>query len=165
MKSPNLHFSVETLGREHSRANPKSSSMAEQEDGDYAFNLSSPPMTKPPRVASMSTRLQSPTSHPFHLGSNDDQLERAQARAARAAAIRRKPTAPPPPSHSGDHVLFDKNQIMELYHNCIKLASENVWEDIEDLLFCLPVATRGLFSLLFVFCRKLTRRIHGSLAW
>ncbi|KAM0939546.1 putative condensin complex subunit 2/barren [Dioscorea sansibarensis] len=125
MKSPNLHFSVETLRRERSRANPNSSSMAEQEDGDYAFNISSPPTTKPHRVASMSTRLQSPTSHPFHLGSNDDQLERAQARAARAAAIRRKPTAPPPPSRSGDHVLFDKNQIMELYHNCIKLASEN----------------------------------------
>ncbi|KAJ0982430.1 hypothetical protein J5N97_010685 [Dioscorea zingiberensis] len=95
--------------------------MGEQKDGEY----SSPVPSKPHRGAPMSSRLQSPTAHPFHLGSNDDQLERAQARAARAAAIRRKPSLPPPPSYSGDHVFLDKNQIMELYHNCIKLASEN----------------------------------------
>ncbi|CAH9060356.1 unnamed protein product [Cuscuta europaea] len=60
---------------------------------------------------------------PFFLGSNDDNFERAQARAARAAAIRRKrvslahtPAADP---------WLDQNQIFELFQNCIKLASEN----------------------------------------
>ncbi|KAJ8639040.1 hypothetical protein MRB53_015734 [Persea americana] len=75
--------------------------------------------------APIASRLQSPTS-PFFLGSNDDQLERAQARAARAAASRRKSAAPPPPSvrvPSPD--LFTKDQIFELFQNCIKLASEN----------------------------------------
>nr|GMC78926.1 condensin complex subunit 2 [Ipomoea batatas] len=64
----------------------------------------------------------SPTS-PFFLGSNDDNIERAQARAARAAAIRRKPVvAAPPPAASS---CLDKKQIFELFQNCIKLASEN----------------------------------------
>lgn len=75
----------------------------------------------------MSTRLQSPIKSPFFLGSNDDQLERAQARAARAAAVRRKlaedaaARSPSSPSNS----CLDGAQIMELFHNCIKLASEN----------------------------------------
>ncbi|KAH9622865.1 hypothetical protein KSS87_007868 [Heliosperma pusillum] len=79
------------------------------------------------RRPSIATRLQSPTS-PFLLGSNDDQLERAQARAARAAAIRRKAldvsfeNAIPSDSASP---LLDGQQIMELFRNCIKLASEN----------------------------------------
>lgn len=76
----------------------------------------------------MAARLQSPTS-PFFLGSNDDHLERAQARAARAAAIRRKSVAlnPPPPSDGPDSDPgLDKQQILELFQNCIKLASENV---------------------------------------
>lgn len=68
----------------------------------------------------------SPAS-PFFLGSNDDKLERAQARAARAAAIRRKQTAPgPPPDATDKDPFLDKRQILELFHNCIKLASENV---------------------------------------
>lgn len=66
----------------------------------------------------------SPTS-PFFLGSNDDNIERAQARAARAAAIRRKPVAAAPPP-AADPCL-DKKQILELFQNCIKLASENVY--------------------------------------
>ncbi|GAV69703.1 Cnd2 domain-containing protein [Cephalotus follicularis] len=70
----------------------------------------------------MASRIQSPTS-PFFLGSNDDSLERAQARAARAAAIRRKPlTAPPAPDPDP---CLGKDQILELFRNCIKLASEN----------------------------------------
>lgn len=72
-------------------------------------------------------RIQSPTS-PFFLGSNDDNLERAQARAARAAAIRRKTIAAHsqlPPLQDPDPCL-DKQQILDLFHNCIKLASENV---------------------------------------
>ncbi|XP_030539605.1 condensin complex subunit 2 isoform X2 [Rhodamnia argentea] len=78
-----------------------------------------------PRHRSIANRIQSPTS-PFFLGSNDDDLERAQARAARAAAIRRKPVAahPPPESSDADPGL-GKQQILELFHNCIKLASEN----------------------------------------
>lgn len=67
-------------------------------------------------------------SSPFFLGSNDDKLERAQARAARAAAIRRKLSAtdPLPDANSSDSFL-DKQQILELFSNCIKLASENVY--------------------------------------
>lgn len=66
--------------------------------------------------------MQSPTS-PFFLGSNDDKLERAQARAARAAAIRRKPVVHAPPPDSDP--CLEKDQILELFRNCIKLASEN----------------------------------------
>lgn len=69
----------------------------------------------------------SPTKSPFFIGSNDDKLERAQARAARAAAIRRKPAFPTtsvPPA--ADDPCLGKEQILELFQNCIKLASENV---------------------------------------
>ena len=86
----------------------------------------SPNLTIQKRKTSVSVRLQSPTS-PFFIGSNDDKLERAQARAARAAAIRRRIVEddlplPSSPSNSG----LDGVQIMELFRNCIKLASENV---------------------------------------
>ncbi|XP_059661098.1 condensin complex subunit 2 [Cornus florida] len=89
-----------------------------------AETLSPNPATALKQRAPMAPRLQSPTS-PFFLGSNDDKLERAQARAARAAAIRRKSVAPttcagPPPDP-----CLGKQQILELFHNCIKLASEN----------------------------------------
>ena len=75
-------------------------------------------------------RIQSPKS-PFVLGSNNDQLERAQARAARAAAVRRKTVAvavssQPSGGESADPSCLDKQQIFDLFHNCIKLASENV---------------------------------------
>lgn len=64
---------------------------------------------------------------PLFLGSNDDKLERAQARAARAAANRRKPVAV---NQASDDKSVDpclgQEQIMELFQNCIKLASENV---------------------------------------
>ncbi|GMN70618.1 hypothetical protein TIFTF001_039661 [Ficus carica] len=77
----------------------------------------------------MANRLQSPTSPSFFLGSNDDQLERAQARAARAAASRRRitmnadhlPPPPPPPDP-----FLSKEEIIALLQTCIKLASENV---------------------------------------
>lgn len=71
--------------------------------------------------------IQSPTSH-FFLGSNDDQRERAQARAARIAAIRRKSlVAANLQSRPVDSdPCLNKHQILELFHNCIKLASENV---------------------------------------
>ncbi|XP_073110424.1 condensin complex subunit 2 isoform X3 [Elaeis guineensis] len=91
----------------------------------------SPAASMPPQRGAppMASRLQSPTLQPnFFLGSNDDQLERAQSRAARAAAIRRKSSAlhPPPPSSSSDRPrFFSREQIMELYHNCLRLASEN----------------------------------------
>lgn len=78
------------------------------------------------RIAMASRSLQSPTS-PFFLGSNDDKLERAQARAARAAAIRRKPvTVGSEPQGDGLDPCLGKDQILELFQNCIKLASENV---------------------------------------
>ncbi|XP_031263384.1 condensin complex subunit 2 isoform X3 [Pistacia vera] len=67
--------------------------------------------------------VASPTS-PFFLGSNDDRRERAQAREARAAAIRRKVVHAPPPNQA-DSPCLCKDQILELLDNCIKLASEN----------------------------------------
>ncbi|XP_043690880.1 condensin complex subunit 2-like [Telopea speciosissima] len=84
--------------------------------------LSPNPSTATRQRALMASRVQSPIS-PLFLGSNDDQLERAQARAARAAAIRRKAIAAtePPPS---DPCLC-KEQIIELFQNCVKLSSEN----------------------------------------
>ncbi|KAF9608000.1 hypothetical protein IFM89_004881 [Coptis chinensis] len=72
------------------------------------------------------TRGGGPTS-PL-LFSNNDQLERARARAARAAAIRRKSilvVSPPPLQSQSDPLCFSKEQITELFTNCIKLASEN----------------------------------------
>ncbi|OIW05910.1 hypothetical protein TanjilG_23696 [Lupinus angustifolius] len=73
----------------------------------------------------MAARIQSPTS-PFFLGSNDDQLERARARAARAAAIRSRNVAANLNSQSQDSdPCLDKQQILDLFQNCIKLASEN----------------------------------------
>ncbi|CAA6671288.1 unnamed protein product [Spirodela intermedia] len=88
-----------------------------------------------PRRAAAARLLKSPVSasaavqqNALHfLGSNDDQLERAQARAARAAAIRRKPIVAVThgiDTHPRSDVL-GKEQITELFHNCIKLASEN----------------------------------------
>lgn len=85
------------------------------------------PNQKQRPLSSAVPRIQSPTS-PFFLGSNDDQLERAQARAARAAKVRRKSIAPPrlcdvdPESEP----CLGKQQILDLFRNCIKLASENV---------------------------------------
>lgn len=77
-----------------------------------------------PRIP-IACRIQSPTS-PFFLGSNDDKLERAQARAARAAAIRRKSVAPQAQPPVDPDPILAKDQILELFQNCIKLASENV---------------------------------------
>uniref|UniRef100_A0A7N0TU02 Condensin complex subunit 2 n=1 Tax=Kalanchoe fedtschenkoi TaxID=63787 RepID=A0A7N0TU02_KALFE len=88
--------------------------------------LSPNPHTTQKQRAAIAARIRSPTT-PFFLGSNDDKFERAQSRAARAAAIRRKSIAAslqPPPSHNPNDFL-DKSQILELYQNCIKLASEN----------------------------------------
>ncbi|KAL7000052.1 hypothetical protein U1Q18_001201, partial [Sarracenia purpurea var. burkii] len=81
------------------------------------------PTTEQRQKIPMASRLRSPTS-PFFLGSNDDKLERAQARAARAAAIRRKTAAAAPPPATVP--CLDRQQTLELFHNCIKLASENV---------------------------------------
>ncbi|XP_060188895.1 condensin complex subunit 2 [Lycium barbarum] len=76
-------------------------------------------------ILSPNPKLKAPFSPTkFVLGSNDDKLERAQARAARAAVIRRKPIHVAPPPSSADPCL-DKEQILELFQNCIKLASEN----------------------------------------
>ncbi|KAL8088056.1 hypothetical protein AgCh_037991 [Apium graveolens] len=58
------------------------------------------------------------------LTSNDDQLERAQLRVAARAAIRRKATVAAP-SVSGSSPCLNKQNILDLFQNCIKLASEN----------------------------------------
>lgn len=84
-----------------------------------------PSMIQKQRVP-VASLIQSPTS-PFFLGSNDDKLERAQARAARAAAIRRKSVTINALPQQDDHdSCLGKQQILELFNNCIKLASENV---------------------------------------
>lgn len=74
----------------------------------------------------MANDIQSPTL--FVLSSNNDQLERAQARAARAAANRRKPATVVEltglPSLAGNTCLSEE-QVVELFQRCIKLASEN----------------------------------------
>ncbi|KAL8478231.1 hypothetical protein ACS0TY_030215 [Phlomoides rotata] len=67
----------------------------------------------------------SPVKSPFFIGSNDDQLERAQARAARAAAIRRKPAFLNTSASITADPCLGKEQILDLFQNCIKLASEN----------------------------------------
>lgn len=68
----------------------------------------------------------SPVKSPFFIGSNDDELERAQARAARAAAIRRKPAFVNTSASTTADPCLGKEQILDLFQNCIKLASENV---------------------------------------
>lgn len=80
---------------------------------------------KATQVKKQRATILSPVSN-FVLGSNNDKLERAQARAARAASIRRKPVnfnkaADDNPTDD----FLGQEQIMELFHNCIKLASEN----------------------------------------
>ncbi|KAM1512471.1 hypothetical protein PS1_024503 [Malus domestica] len=86
-----------------------------------ADTLSPNPATQKRRLP-MAARLQSPTS-PFFLGSNDDNRERAQARATPPAAIRRKSVALNLLPQQGDpkHGL-GKAQILELFQNCIKLG-------------------------------------------
>ncbi|KAK1302582.1 Condensin complex subunit 2 [Acorus calamus] len=86
-----------------------------------------------PIRSSLQSRLLSPMkSPPPHLliSSNDDRLERAQAQAARSTAAKRReslfivPNAAATSSSSAAS-LFGRDQIMELFQNCIKLASEN----------------------------------------
>ncbi|VAH76672.1 condensin complex subunit 2 [Triticum aestivum] len=84
-------------------------------------------LQSPPPAFPLGSRLllQSPPPA-FPLGSNDDQLERARARAmARAASVRRRSLAAslaPKTSHPN---LLNRDEVMDLFHNCIKLASEN----------------------------------------
>uniref|UniRef100_A0A453PLA0 Condensin complex subunit 2 n=1 Tax=Aegilops tauschii subsp. strangulata TaxID=200361 RepID=A0A453PLA0_AEGTS len=69
--------------------------------------------------------LQSPPPA-FPLGSNDDQLERARARAmARAASVRRRSLAASLAPKTPHPDLLNRDEVMDLFHNCIKLASEN----------------------------------------
>nr|XP_043628578.1 condensin complex subunit 2-like [Erigeron canadensis] len=89
------------------------------------------------------TIFSPPANNTFCLGSNDDNLERAQARAARAAFIRRKPvTLNNNNADPKDDKFLGPEQIMDLFQNCIKLASENkinqknTWElDLIDHIF------------------------------
>ncbi|KAM7492361.1 hypothetical protein LguiA_035282 [Lonicera macranthoides] len=70
----------------------------------------------PTTVQKQRPPMLSPAS-PFFLGSNDDKLERARARAERAAAIRRKPAAAPAAALPPTDPCLDKNQILELFQN------------------------------------------------
>lgn len=85
------------------------------------------PKQRPTSTTATTTRIQAPTS-PFFLGSNNDRLEREQARAARVAASRRRSIVfgRGPQLEKESDPCFDKQQILELFQNCIKLASENV---------------------------------------
>nr|GEX31959.1 condensin complex subunit 2-like [Tanacetum cinerariifolium] len=70
--------------------------------------------------------LLSPLNNKFFIGSNDDKLERAQARAARAALFRRKPvTLNNGVESTVEEKCLGKEQIMEMHRKCLKLASEN----------------------------------------
>ena len=103
-----------------------------------------------PRIP-MASRIQSPTS-PFFLGSNDDKLERAQARAARAAAVRRKPVALLAQPPTDPDPCLAKGQILELLQNCIKLASENVVNSPFSLSIIYIIGRGGfLFIYLSIF--------------
>ncbi|CAN6557807.1 unnamed protein product [Malus baccata var. baccata] len=87
--------------------------------------MSPKPPAAPRSTASTASRPQSPTSPLFVLGSNDDQLERAQARVARAASIRRKAATVSAHSSLPDDRCLSREQIIKLFQECIKLASEN----------------------------------------
>lgn len=123
----------------------------------------------------VAARIQSPTS-PFFLGSNDDQLERAQARAARAAAIRRKNLTVSQSLQANSDPCLNKQQILDLFQNCIKLASENVKLKRVTLNFFSWIfllnfdATHSnrvwdffiVFLTIYSGCRKLIRKTRGS---
>ncbi|XP_037405648.1 condensin complex subunit 2-like isoform X3 [Triticum dicoccoides] len=88
-----------------------------------------PQAPTPPRARGMAVGsrllLQSPPPA-FPLGSNDDQLERARARAmARAASVRRRSLAASLAPKTPHPNLLNRDEVMDLFHNCIKLASEN----------------------------------------
>ncbi|KAL6608069.1 hypothetical protein ACP70R_041132 [Stipagrostis hirtigluma subsp. patula] len=87
-----------------------------------------PGRTPPPArgtAAGSRLLLQSPPAA-FPLGSNDDQQERARARAAaRAASVRRRSLAASLAPRDSLPNLLNRDQVMDLFHNCIKLASEN----------------------------------------
>lgn len=84
----------------------------------------------------LKARTQSP-ARVLLLNNNDDEFERAQARAVRAAANRKKSLLGNDgnggaggigrsiSSQLRDEDLLDKDQILDLLQNCIKLASEN----------------------------------------
>ncbi|KAF2950548.1 condensin complex subunit 2 isoform X3 [Oryza sativa Japonica Group] len=98
---------------------------------DPATALAPAPTPPPARGTAAGPRLLLLQSPPpaFPLGSNDDQLERARARAAaRAASVRRRSLAAslaPRAAAQQQHDLLNRDQVMDLFHNCIKLASEN----------------------------------------
>ncbi|XP_020593017.1 condensin complex subunit 2 isoform X2 [Phalaenopsis equestris] len=100
--------------------------MSSAEDEKAMPTISTAAMVKQKGCIPMAPRLLSPTHNSFPLGSNDDELERAQARAARIASIRRKPAANIDPACSPSRPnLLNHEQIMDLLNNCLKLASEN----------------------------------------
>ncbi|GJY03296.1 condensin complex subunit 2-like protein [Tanacetum coccineum] len=84
------------------------------------------PNPNPPLIQKQRPPLLSPPNNKFFIGSNDDKLERAQARAARAALFRRKPvTLNNGVESTVKEKCLGKEQIMEMHRKCLKLASEN----------------------------------------
>jgi len=128
IKIPNSQITLNSLGSTKLRWTQQthflSLSLYKRRSSVMDESLTPNPKQKP---ASTTTRIQAPTS-PFFLGSNDDRLEREQARAARAAASRRRSVifARGSQPETESDPCFDKQQILELFQNCIKLASENV---------------------------------------
>lgn len=88
----------------------------------------------------LKSRVQSPGGH--LLTPNDDELERAQVRMARAAALRRKSgigaeaaISPQPRASQDGSAVLSKEHILELHRNCIKLAAENVCNSSPNFYF------------------------------
>ncbi|VAI60947.1 unnamed protein product [Triticum turgidum subsp. durum] len=101
--------------------------MPPAEDASPAAGPPQAPTPPPARGMAAGSRLllQSPPPA-FPLGSNDDQLERARARAmARAASVRRRSLAASLAPKTPHPDLLNRDEVMDLFHNCIKLASEN----------------------------------------
>uniref|UniRef100_A0A8R7QVZ7 Condensin complex subunit 2 n=1 Tax=Triticum urartu TaxID=4572 RepID=A0A8R7QVZ7_TRIUA len=125
------------------------------------------PTPPPARGMAAGSRLllQSPPPA-FPLGSNDDQLERARARAmARAASVRRRSLAASLAPKTPHPDLLNRDEVMDLFHNCIKLASENVRASpTVRTIHRSWISPRLFFFLLCLWKsgRKSTRRIRGS---
>lgn len=134
-----------------------------------AETLTPNPTTAQKQRSVIPARLHSPIKSPFFLGSNDDRLEREQARRARAAAAKRKAAAAPPQPPPDD--CLDKQQILELFQNCIKLASENVC-NLRFLCVCFPFFFNAWIwvvnvelEMCFFFVLILMQKINQKNTW
>lgn len=123
-----------------------------------------------PNPTTVSKRRIPISASNFFVGSNDDHRERAAARAARAAAIRRTSRSVNFQSLPSDSdPCLNKNQIIELFHRCIKLASENVMLIIIHqsphhviVLLLIFFLTVHCFCFCFCFCAQ---KINQKNTW